>query len=167
MWKAIQDGWIPPKEVEEIEYNKIKNEQPSALRGFIGFGCSWGGKFFGGYARENSDRNFALNAHNQVLKTRNGIYDALIQLGDYTQFSSEIDSLIYCDIPYKNTTKYSMNFDYGAFYDWAIKMSKNNKIFISEYAMPDEFIEVYSIERNLELKSNNQARRIEKIFTVK
>src|SRR3990167_10265864 len=69
MWKNIQNGWIPPKNISEKEYQIAKtlsDEDP--LKAFVGFGSSFGGKYFGGYARspgrtENS-RNYALMAYN-------------------------------------------------------------------------------------------------------
>lgn len=54
MWKALQRGWEPPDIVTEAEYQYIKdhkNEDP-ALAGFVGFGCTFGAKWFGGYARD-------------------------------------------------------------------------------------------------------------------
>ena len=45
------------------------------------------------------------------------------------------NSVIYCDIPYKNTTQYSAvgNFDHDAFYRWCKEQKSNNRILISEY----------------------------------
>jgi len=50
-FEAIRDGWVPPSNVSEELYNQLKNEDDSSLRGFVGIACSFGGKFFGGYAR--------------------------------------------------------------------------------------------------------------------
>ena len=50
------------------------------------------------------------------------------------------DSVIYCDIPYRNTATYTINdggFDYEEFYDWAKK--QNELVIISEYQMPEGF----------------------------
>src|SRR5690349_3392797 len=46
MWEALQGGWKPPTEVTREEWYGIKDEEPSALRGFVGFGCSFGGRWF-------------------------------------------------------------------------------------------------------------------------
>ena len=49
MWDAVLNkGWIPPTEVSFEEYQELRNAEPSALRGFVGFSCSFGGKWFGG-----------------------------------------------------------------------------------------------------------------------
>ena len=55
--------------------------------------------------------------------------------GDYRSVKIQPDSLIYCDIPYKNTTEYSDGeFDYENFYDWAEVQTE--PVIISEYALP-------------------------------
>lgn len=54
MWQALHRGDEFPDEVSEDEYQALKNAEPSAFRGLVGFGASFGGKWFGGYARGNS-----------------------------------------------------------------------------------------------------------------
>src|ERR1700750_2056717 len=51
MWQALQNGWEPPENVTLEEYEAQRHAPVSALRGFVGYGCSFGGKWFGGYAR--------------------------------------------------------------------------------------------------------------------
>ena len=44
MYQALAQGWLPPTYVTEEEYQTLKHDpEPSALRGFVGFGCSFGG----------------------------------------------------------------------------------------------------------------------------
>lgn len=52
MWRALQDGWNPPEEISKEQYKYIKEhkDEDMALSGFVGFGCSFGGKWFGGLA---------------------------------------------------------------------------------------------------------------------
>lgn len=47
MWEAMQNGWIPPDTCTEEEYNHIRDNlnENEALSGFIGFACSFGGKW--------------------------------------------------------------------------------------------------------------------------
>ena len=59
MWQGLQNGWTPPDVITEDEYKYIrehKDENP-ALTGFVGFGCSFGGKWFGGLARNKKGYN--------------------------------------------------------------------------------------------------------------
>ena len=81
---AVKAGWLPPTEVSEVDYVKAKLEGPSALRAFVGYGCSFGGKFFGGYARSGG-RNYAANAANSLNKQRNALQDLELVCADYTK----------------------------------------------------------------------------------
>ena len=49
MWKGLQNGWTPPDAIskEEYQYIKAHKDEDPALTGFVGFGCSFGGKWFG------------------------------------------------------------------------------------------------------------------------
>lgn len=48
-WQAVQAGWEPPAVVSEEEYRRVKanKDEDLALTAFVGFGCSFAGKFFG------------------------------------------------------------------------------------------------------------------------
>ena len=47
LYKALQNGWIPPSELSETEYDILKNETEKLhLKAFAGFGCSFSGKYF-------------------------------------------------------------------------------------------------------------------------
>ena len=51
MWTEVQnDTFIEPDEVTEEYYNKSKLKS-CALKGFIGFGMSFSGKFYSGYTK--------------------------------------------------------------------------------------------------------------------
>lgn len=57
LWKALQDGWDPPKYINEDDYNRIKKlKSDPALQGFVGFNYSFGSKYFGGYKRYTDSR---------------------------------------------------------------------------------------------------------------
>ncbi len=58
---------------------------------------------------------------------------------DYQNIHILPKSIIYADIPYKNTTSYKDSFDHEAFYYWCIaQYTKGNIVFISEYEMPEQ-----------------------------
>jgi len=80
--------------------------------------------------------------------------------------------VIYCDIPYKGTTKYATNnFPYEQFYDWVKVISKYNTVLISEYSMPPEFTCIWQKELKTSLGSginkDSDKVRTEKLFTYK
>lgn len=113
--KAVQQGWVPPSVVTEEAYKQAKQAEDH-LKAFIGFGCSFSGKYFGGYARCKRDRNYALNAKNTLLKKHQNMKDVEFFNLSYSEVNIPSNSLVYCDIPYKGTTKYSTDsFDHSSF----------------------------------------------------
>lgn len=82
---------------------------------------------------------------------------------DYSEVQIEDNSLIYCDIPYNETNQYKTEFDHERFYKWA---EQQDNIFISEYEMPDNFIELYSFKRHITMSANKKSHgKNERLFT--
>ena len=74
------------------------------------------------------------------------------------------NSLIYCDIPYADTNcgKYD-GFKHDLFYEWALQQ---DNIFISEYSMPSNFIEIASTEKVILSAANgNSNTATERLYT--
>jgi DNA-directed RNA polymerase beta' subunit len=86
---------------------------------------------------------------------------------DYREVPITSNSVIYCDIPYKNTDAYvNQQFDYKAFYDWCCKQEV--PVYISEYTLDDDRFEVVAEkEKRVLYAADNKAKEIEKIFKVK
>ncbi len=173
MWKELQRGWVPPEVVSEQEYAELKKQESSALRGFVGFGSSFSGKWFGGYARsKTSDRNYTKEAKNTLLKKISKLQDVHFANRSYDTIPIESISnrLIYCDCPYIGTTGYSCGkFDHNAFYAWCRAAAKNNHVFISEYTMPDDFETVLTIQTKTDMSNaaGQKEVRIEKLFKAR
>ena len=85
----------------------------------------------------------------------------------YHDIEVKPNSVIYCDIPYRSTSKYNeIEFDYDRFYSWAL--SQTEPIFISEYEMPNDFICIASKNKKVTLSAtDNSSDKIEKIFVPK
>jgi DNA adenine methylase len=172
MYKALQNGWIPPKELIKEEYDYIKDNQDEKpyLTGFVGFGCSFAGKWFGGYAKDNTDRNYCLNAHNSILDKMVNMKNTYFDCKDYKELNPE-NCLIYCDPPYAGTTQYSKqllgDFDSSEFWDIMRKWSIHNTVIISEYNAPEDFECIWQQEVKLDIrdKNNKKKERIEKLYT--
>lgn len=86
---------------------------------------------------------------------------------DYQDVTIEDNSVIYCDIPYKNTGGYvgkGSNFDYERFYEWCLKQTQ--PLFISSYEMPEnDFKVIAEFARTDTLSATNNSKKvIEKIF---
>ena len=83
----------------------------------------------------------------------------------YDEIEIKPNSIIYCDIPYKNTDNYSnIDFDHEAFYEWCKKQTE--LCFISSYDMPEDFIPIAEFNHRCTLSCKNQAT-IEKVFIPK
>lgn len=169
MYKALQNGWIPPNFITFEEYQIIKESTDNNhLKGFVGFGCSFSGKYFGGYARDNTGRNYCLNAKNSLTKKMITMSDVIFECIDYKNLEFN-DALIYCDPPYFNTTKFKFEFDSNEFWKYMRKWSINNTVIISEYVAPNDFECIWSkeVKTDLRTKLNGKETRIEKLFKLK
>jgi len=175
MWKALQDGWIPPKEVSEEMYYDVRNnlDIDKALSGFVGFGCSFSGKWWGGYARGGEKRNYAENAINTSMKKMKSMQDVVFVSGNYQEVQIPSNSFIYCDIPYKNTTGYSVgDFNHEKFYAWCEEMvNEGHDILVSEYShnVPDnwEVIWRHKSKKDIRNKAGEQEATLEVIMRPK
>lgn len=84
---------------------------------------------------------------------------------DYREVRIPKGSLIYCDIPYGDTDCKGYgggDFDHEAFYEWA---RAQNNIFISEYEMPSDFIEIASTQKLILCGVQNTAKATERLYT--
>lgn len=164
MWKALQEGWIPPSNISKEEYYEIKmNQYPPELAGFVGFMCSFGAKWWGGYAANKKGDNYALRGKNVLLKQIEQLKD--VHFTDLSYLDLYLNrSFVYCDPPYAGTTKYRDDFDHEVFWDWVRETSKRNIVFVSEYSAPPDFECVLEIPTNTILDKNSQYPRTEKLF---
>lgn len=165
MWKALQNGWIPPTDITRREYKEIRDtkDKKPYLTGFVGFGCSFAGKWFGGYATSDN-RNYCLNAHNSTLDKMKYLKDVEFYNKDYQEVDIPIGSLVYCDIPYKNTTQYCKEevgeFNHNEFYQWVRDNSNKYDIYISEYKknVPNDFEIVWEMKSKQDIRNSKNER---------
>lgn len=173
--KACQNGYVPPENVTKEDYEYIKNNlnENKALAGFVGFGCSFGGKWFGGYAKCTKKYNYANGSKNSLLKKMKTLgKESTIFLNlSYDEVIIENNSVIYCDPPYKETTSYSnsTNFNHEEFWQWCRNASENNIVFISELKAPEDFICIWEtpIKRDMDNVNKNMICSTEKLFIHK
>jgi len=165
---AVRDGWVGPEEITEEDYALLKVDDPSPLRAFAGFGCSNSGKFFGGYARESTGRNFAANARSSLLKLAPNIQDVEFWYESYENYEGAAD-LIYCDPPYVKTTGFTVGmFDTKAFWLWVREQSRRSIVLVSEYVAPDWATVIWekAVRTDMNSKKGGKIPRVEKLFTV-
>ena len=171
MYQEIQRDWTPRIDYTEDEYKFIKENKQKYphLAGYFGFALSYGGKWFGGWRRDKQGkRNYVKEAYNNMLKQIPSLKGIEFYNLSYDKLDIPNNSIIYCDIPYRGTTKYNTPFDYDNFYNWCRKMKKQgHKIFISEYNMPKDFACVWAKEVTSSLtKDTGSKKAIEKLFTI-
>ena len=87
----------------------------------------------------------------------------------YEQIPIEENSVIYCDPPYINTSGYLDDFNHEKFYEWLRKCrEKNQQVFISEYQMPNDFYEIFSIKTWVSYSQKQNVCKLEKtVFNIK
>jgi len=175
MWKALQKGWNPPMQVSKIGYDDVKldfktnsDKYPDYLKGYVGFICSFRSKWWGGYAKANDKNDYIGSASRNVVKQTPNIMDVDFYSGSYDSLLIPNNSIIYCDPPYANTTKYNKDsFDSIKFWQWCRdKVKEGHKVFISEYNAPDDFVCIWEKEISSNL-GNSSKTAIEKLFVHK
>lgn len=144
MWCAlIYDQWDPPKHVSEADYRQMKahpKAHPSYLLGYVGFN-SYAGKWFAGYRRDKQGkRDYWLEHYKNITKQVPRLLGVQLRSVSYLNLEIPKKSLIYCDPPYEDTTKYRTDFDHARFWDWCREQkAKGHQIYVSEYQAPDDF----------------------------
>ena len=136
MWHAAQRGDDVFGSTTEAEYGLLRASAPSARRGFIGYSMSFGGSWFGGFARDSTGkRDFALEAaRNNAKILASGSVE--FKLADYTATPDR--ALVYLDPPYLGTKPYkdAPAFDHDAFWKWV--QQRSGATFISELSGPED-----------------------------
>ena len=168
--EALQNGWIPPTNVSKEFYYDVKSNQnkySDELVGFVGFLCSFGGKWWGGYAANKVGRNYADEGSRTLIKQAKNFNGIVFRCGSYLEMDIPPNSLIYCDPPYEGTTKYKDGFNHAEFFQWCRdKVIEGHIVFVSEYSAPDDFVCVKEVQHTTTLNKNSKDPRIEKLFRI-
>lgn len=142
MYQALKDGWEPPTEVSREDYYEVKaTNGPSALRGFIGFGVSFGAKWFGGYAEAETAGRSARN----LQRVMNSLpEDTRFSLKSFEEWDPQPGTVVYCDPPYRNVGKvYGKHSGFPHDEFWALMnewVARGVHVFVSEYSAPDGWV---------------------------
>lgn len=170
-----------PERIMEDTYNEVKNNKNKYedwYVGLVGFMAGFGAKYFGGYARNNKDDKSgdkSATAIRGLKKQAPNLKDIKFINCSFLDLPKDKikGHVIYCDPPYRNTTKYKTEtFPYEEFYQWCRDMSKDNTVLISEYNMPDDFECIWQKETKVNFDSNRTSndgknKRIEKLYIYK
>ena len=180
MWRELVGGWIPKKITKE-EYSEVRTNQsnyPAYFVGWVGFNCSYSGKWFGGFADDYPESrrnkkgilpNYQMEAINNIPKQVEKLKGVVFQNKPYYELELPPNSIVYCDPPYEGTTKYANDFDHNLFWNWVRNISKQgHTVFVSEYNAPADFECVWQKEAKSSLSANGKIGgnklSVEKLF---
>lgn len=170
-----KDTSVFPETITLEEYKDVKDNKekyPAWYVGLVGFCASFGGKFFNGYGRDSKGgRSISNERIRNLIKQSLNLKDIQFTCCDFRNIKPTIKNfVIYCDIPYKNSTKYKVDdFPYDEFYDWCRQMAKNNIVLVSEYNMPNDFECIWQKEIKTSLcidRAKTGSKRVEKLFII-
>lgn len=171
--RAVGQGWKPPETLDENEYSRVRREVPPSdpLHGFTAFGCSFGGKYWGGYARGGSGRNYAKNAKNALNKDASILAQLTFATCDYSEleaiYPAAPNDVWYVDKPYTNTAGYKgvAAFDDTRFWKWAAEF--RGRLLVSDFTAPAGWSPINLISRKVDISGGTNGRRSgEQVDTV-
>ena len=173
LWKALQSGRQFPRDISKDLYYSAKEAYDSNdfslidadLCTWVGFIASFRAKFFGGYSGTSTDR-YIRQAVTNIERQIQLLEGVSFVSGSYRDINIPENSTVYLDPPYRGTTGYRTGeLDYDDFYDFCRELYLlGHNVFISEYNMPDDFIEVFSCELKGGIKADKVG--IEKLYTL-
>jgi len=171
MWKALQDGWDPPRKVSREHWRSCKEAPefyPPEEVAFVGLACSFGARWFEGYASNKVNCNYAATSRRVLNKQMSKLAKVDFIESDYKDLYIPPNSLIYCDPPYKGTGQYAVNFNHEQFYDkcvdWVIE---GHTVLVSEYSAPEYFNKLLEIPHFSSMsRRSNAVKRTENLYLV-
>jgi len=172
LWQAVLDGWDPPKDLSESEWRWLKAvPEASPIRGFAGFACSFGGRWFEGYARSSKCPNFAARGRRRILEKARGMTHAEIRLARYEEWEDRIgpEVMVYADPPYEGTKPLAA--DLGSPADFWETMERwvgqGALVLVSGYEAPEGWSEVWGIDTQARLSLGDKTRLArERLFVL-
>ena len=148
LWKEVKSGKFEyPTRISKETWLRYKQSTiPSAMRAFIGFGCSYNGMWFSAYANDyistKTKNNCKICSEIECMNSINNIEEYIkkikkIHCCSYDYWEPK-GYLIYCDPPYQGTEKYKgiPMFDSVKFWDTVRRWSRCNIVIVSEFKAP-------------------------------
>lgn len=176
MYRALAEGWVPPKNITAELHAELKHAEPSPLRAYVGFGSCYAGAFMTGWTGDkfNGRRTNAEQAWDNTVNHVRVYQSTDFRICDYHDWADVIgpDSVVYCDPPYANTYTFPgqnrERFDSETFWGWARETTKTGAaVFVSEYTAPDWTEVVWSRTAKQTVRPDVNKTVTEKLFLVK
>lgn len=162
MWKELINGWTPQEFTREkyYEIKENKDDYYPAVVGWVGFNCSYSGKWFDGFAgktktKTGTVRDYQLEARKNIKIQLPKLDGVVFSNTSYDDMDIPDNSIVYCDPPYRGTRKYLSTIDHDYFWDWVRKLSNDgHEVFVSEYSAPDDFVCVWEKQTKSSISAN-------------
>lgn len=157
-------------EFTECDYRRLRSSDEYKYKGYAGFAFSFGAKWFGGWCRDSdgNKRDYVAESYRNAKKQSKLLQGVHFVKSNYLHLEIPDNSLIYCDPPYNNTTKYRHGLDHDVFWEWCRSMpKKGHTLFVSEYNAPSDFECVWQKKVFSGLKKGTGKYGIEKLFKPK
>ena len=177
MYKALQMGWTPPGEMSYTRWQELRDSEPSPERAFAGFACSFGGRFFEGFARsKGKPENFAGQGRNKILRQFRQVENGSVTFiqGDYSRLTPAPGDVVYCDPPYAGTTQYTSKRSQVPFFDHKLFWDKMRQwrgagvnVYVSEFNAPDDWTPIWAKQRSVSVANHDVStirRQEDKLF---
>jgi DNA adenine methylase len=173
LYKAIETGWDPPAVLSREQWEKAKClPDTDPLKGFAGFGCSFRGLYFSGYAGGyvGPVSNFGAQAARQVLLRdveKLVKRKCTIKCIDFFDVQPNSEQFLYLDPPYQGTHGYigTPVFDHQKFVQRVLEWARFGPVCVSEYAFSIGVC-VWKKSRARKLAVSSGTRATEKLFVV-
>lgn len=152
MWLALAAGWQPPDVVTEAMYNyyKAKRDEDDPMTAYCGFGMAFGGKWWGGYARDEKNITDYVNTKRSKRLKQSVMEKSQKTLGSEITCRNYKDhtnvGLYYMDPPYAGRTKaHGVDFDSTAFWEHCGSLVRGGSIVVvTEFVAPDGWVRVHN-----------------------
>lgn len=178
---AVQRGWRGFENVSEAAWRGVKAHptwvEPHELA-FIGFGCSFGARWFEGYARDpKKATNYAASAKRNLERLAPRIAGVPFVHCDYRRLTLPPGhAIVYADPPYKQSIHdYYPNageFSHQEFWTWCQEKARTGyHVYVSEFEGPEDpnicTTTVWEKPRSASLTRDTGAmKRTEKLFCL-
>lgn len=172
LYNALQQGWDPPEELPEWLYRciRIAPDWSHPMSAVAAFGCSFGGKEWGGYARapKHPERSYARHARNSLRRKFPVAFPAAFLCARYWELPPTAPAVYYLDPPYRNTTGYKVGaFDSARFDRWAESLIASGHVaFVSEFEAPAHWPVVWEFERAMSCSLKQGPVKVDRLYRV-
>jgi len=179
LWEYLRDNPEAPDiiPIDRETYYDVKtnpDNYQAHFRAYVSIACSYRAKKWGGFARDTTDRKtgstrkYSSEAISRIKKDA-----ALLKPNDVFKCINYLDikaenltdsTVIYCDPPYANTTRYREgSFNHTEFWTWVVGLKHakpETKILVSEFTLPENIPHTVLFEKKKDIALIQGSRQV-------